>query len=93
MATAKKAVPMCVVSVGYQDFLMPASSGMKLVEIMTAAVKCERGYSPRCVVIGEQPEVSLEMVKPQHIRQRAPGRDDESALALENNPSPVLRLR
>ncbi|EHP39403.1 hypothetical protein OR16_31619 [Cupriavidus basilensis OR16] len=92
MATAKKAVPMCIVSIGFQDYLLPAASGMKLVDIMTSAVECEKsGYLPVRVVIGEQPEVKLEMVKPQHIRQRAPRRDDE--LALENNPSPVLRLR
>jgi len=94
MATTKKAVPMCVVRIGYREYLLPASGGMKLVELMTNAVECEQtGYSPPQFVIGEQPEVQLKMVKPQHIRQREPGNSRDDDLTLENKPSPVLRLR
>ncbi|WP_420996216.1 hypothetical protein ACKI2N_002435 [Cupriavidus sp. 30B13] len=94
MATAKKAVPMCVVRIGYQDYLLPASGGMKLVELMTTAVECEQtGYQPPKFVIGEQPEVRLQMVKQQHVHQREPGNSRDDDLTLENKPSPVLRLR
>lgn len=90
MATPKNA-PMCIVSIGFQDFLMPVTAGMKVVELMSKAVACEsRGY-PREIVIGEQPQVGMETVKANQIRQRPTTRDD--ALTLENRPSPVLRLR
>ncbi|SOZ12060.1 hypothetical protein [Cupriavidus taiwanensis] len=93
MATAKKAVPMCVVSIGYQDFLMPVSSGMKLVDLMSTAVGCEtRGY-PTEVTIRDQPEIRMEMVKAKQIRAPGPDRSDSDSRTLEHRPSPVLRLR
>lgn len=94
MATTRKAVPMCVVTVDFQDYLMPVTSGMKLVELMSKAVKVEaRGY-PTEVSMLDQPDVRMEMVKPSQIRQprpkTAPLGDDS---LLENKPSPVLHLR
>ena len=36
--------PLCCVSIGYQDLLMPAAEGMKLVELLRHAAACERRY-------------------------------------------------
>jgi hypothetical protein len=61
---------MCCVRIGYQEFLMPADKGMKVVELMTSAVDCdkqylERGYS---YTLRDQPDVSFNLVKPDQIR-------------------------
>lgn len=93
MATAKKAVPMCVVSIGYRDYLMPVTAGMKLVELMSSAVECERQFDPRRFEIGEQPLVQLEVVKASQISRPSPLGAADAGLMLENNPTPVSRFR
>lgn len=41
MATPK---PMCAVTIGYETYVMPASAGMKVVELMQQALACECDY-------------------------------------------------
>lgn len=41
MATPK---PMCAVTIGYETYVMPASAGMKVVELMQQAIACEPDY-------------------------------------------------
>lgn len=41
MATPK---PMCAVTIGYETYVMPASAGMKVVELMQQAIACESDY-------------------------------------------------
>jgi len=68
-ATNSKPEQLCCVSIDYQDFLMPAAVGMKVVELMQKAVSTERRfgggrqYSP-----GDQPVLRLELVKPAEVQ-------------------------
>lgn len=75
MTRAAKSVPMCVVEIGYQTFLLPSSDGMKLVQLMQSAFAVEATYEDRCYsyFVKEQPEVELKLVKPSQIRQRFEG--------------------
>lgn len=69
MSRTAKPVPMCCVSIGHLDFLMPAAQGMKLVELMNSAVSCERSYE-ECAYryqVGEQPQVEYVSVRPNQV--------------------------
>lgn len=72
MATAKKPVSMCCVSINHDNYLMPADKGMKLVELMQSAFEAEKSYGDRNYTyeIGEQPSVELSLVKPSQIKAK-----------------------
>lgn len=77
MATrAVKNVPMCCVRIGYQDFLLPADKGMKLVELMQHAVSCERSFATRDYnyKVEDAPAVEFCMVKPSQLVMPQGGR-------------------
>lgn len=40
----KKGVPMCCVSIGYQELLLPAADGVKLLPLLGSAVACESTF-------------------------------------------------
>ena len=66
----KPAAQLCCVTIGYEDFLLPAGPGMKVVELMQQAVTCHKhfedhGYQYHA---GDQPRVSFELVKTAHVR-------------------------
>lgn len=63
---------MCSVTIGYEQYLLPAAQGMKLVEIMASAFKVDQQYADRGYVyyVGEQPNVALALVRPSEIKQR-----------------------
>lgn len=70
-AAPKKPVAMCCVSIGYQDFLLPADKGMKLVELLQSAFQVEKSYANRTsYVVGDQPEVELALVRASQIKQK-----------------------
>lgn len=68
----KKTVPMCCVSVGSLDLLMPTDKGMKLVELLQSSFECERGYANRGYVYrlaDAAPIVQFATVQPKQIQQ------------------------
>lgn len=71
MTRPTKPVPMCSVSIDHQDYLLPFSLGVKLVELMQHAVRCRldyaAGFSARAYVVSEQPTVEFCAVKPNQI--------------------------
>lgn len=72
MAT-KKIEPMCAVDIGYQTYLMPATAGMKLVQLLTQAVECDKDYEDGGYVYtaGDQVSVSYRNVRSAQIRMPA----------------------
>jgi hypothetical protein len=70
MTTAKKPVSMCCVTIGgFEEFLMPADKGMKLVELLQHAVHCRRDYESHDYRyhVKDAPAVELRLVKPSQI--------------------------
>jgi hypothetical protein len=60
-----------VVTINYQDFILPFAQGVKLVELMQTAVGCGRDFEssgphPRYIV-GEQPAVELCSLKASQV--------------------------
>lgn len=47
MTRANTASPMCFISVGMTDVLMPVEKGLKLVALLQSAVECDRRYELR----------------------------------------------
>jgi hypothetical protein len=84
MVMPKKAVPMCVVSIGYSlDLLLPTSDGMKLVEILQRSVEVRRDFSDRDYnyTIKDQPHAEFSTVKPSQVRS---GRGSDGVISLED---------
>lgn len=70
MARPAKPVPMCCVSFGYQDFLLPFADGMKLVALMQNAVATKKHFGGRSTyqyIVGDQPTVEFVAVKPNQV--------------------------
>lgn len=80
MAASPK--PMCVVTVGGGQYLMPTDAGMKVMQLMQQALTCRYDYGTdymsKAYVAGDTPSLSLEMVKPSEIRM-PPGAEVEPA--------------
>lgn len=71
-STAKKAVPLCCVTIGYQSFLLPTTDGMALVKLMQSAFQVQKGYDTAFFYeVGEQPEVEFSIIKAAQVRARA----------------------
>lgn len=91
-----KATPMCCVSIGYRDFLLPADKGMKLVEILTHAIEVDKDYEDGGYVYTPQqpPEVQYSAVKTGRIRApRAPAPEATAdGVVLRSLPAPIRRL-
>ena len=71
-AAPKKPVAMCCVTIGHQDFILPADKGMKLVEIMQSAFDTQKNYGDRAYSyhIGDQPQVELALVRAAQIKPK-----------------------
>ena len=69
MPRPAKPVPMCCVSIGFQDVLLPFPAGMKLVELMQNAVATQKHFDGRAYqyVVGDQLGVEFVSVKPNQI--------------------------
>ncbi len=71
MATRSKVVPMCIVTINYQDFILPFAQGMKLVELMQNAVGCsqdvESDFSRPRSIVPDQPTVAFSSIKPDQL--------------------------
>lgn len=84
MAAPKKAVPMCVVSVGYSlDLLLPTSDGMKLIEILQRSVEVRRDFAVReyTYTIKDQPTAEFATVKGSQVRS---GRGADGVISIED---------
>lgn len=102
MATTKKqGAAMCCVTIGYQDFLMPADKGMRVLEAMQHAIGCERNYDRvdgEAFYASEAPSVKYALVRAEQIRmpegyvEPAGGRR-RTARAIANNPTPRLEFK
>ncbi|MEI7036462.1 hypothetical protein [Fulvimonas yonginensis] len=70
MAGKTKNEPMCAVKIGYYTYLMPATAGMKLVQLLQQAVECEEHYEDAgyVYVAGDQVNVSYRNVRNGQIR-------------------------
>jgi hypothetical protein len=75
---------MCCVSIGIQDFLLPADTGLRVVELMKDAVPCEKRYveGQFYVIRPQATELSMTIVRETQIRKEA---SNESARALLSN--------
>lgn len=59
----------CVVTVGFQSYVLPANKGMELVALLQHAVTCEREFmgTRDIYTVGDQPRVDLSLVKPDQL--------------------------
>lgn len=87
MATTRKPVPMCCVSIGYHvELILPTDKGMKLVELLQSSFVCEKDYEGQGYVYrpeDEAPCVEFATVSPKQIRAMATPRRAGNLL-LEN---------
>ena len=69
MSRPAKPVPMCCVSIGHQDVLLPFAAGMKLVELMQNAVGTRKRFSglEYQYIVGDQLNVEFVSVKPNQV--------------------------
>ncbi|MFG5411475.1 hypothetical protein ABXN37_29285, partial [Piscinibacter sakaiensis] len=98
MATRKTTPtgPLCVVTIGYLQLLLPMAKGLKFVELLQDAPAL--GYDmersqPGCYLVGEPPTLELSMVKAEQLRAKpteAPGgppRDAEPGVLRYSPPA------
>ena len=93
MMATKKTGPMCVVTIGYQEFLLPAANGLKIVQLMTGALQVDARYDKgRVYELRNEPvEVEYASVDPRQVRSRRSC--DESTpgpLAIEGRATRLL---
>lgn len=81
MATKPKNEPMCAVKIGYHEYLMPASVGMKVVQLLQSAFEVDMNWDEeRSYTVKEPVNVEFRSVRPNQIRMPEPVR----RLALEH---------
>jgi hypothetical protein len=64
---------MCCVTIGgYHEYLLPADQGIALVKLLQSAFETEKNYGSGgyFYYIGDQPEVSLNLVKASQLKQK-----------------------
>lgn len=95
MATTKgQGGAMCCVTIGYQDFLMPADKGMRVLEAMQHAIGCQRNYDAidgEAFYASEAPSVKYALVRAQQIHMpqghvESAGGRRRAARTIANNP-------
>lgn len=76
MATrsAPKATPaMCWLSIGYVEILLPADAGLKVVQLLRGAMRCETGYdNGRFFELRDELDVEYAAVKAGQVRAKTP---------------------
>ena len=71
--------PMCAVTIGYETYVMPASAGMKVVELMQQAIACKPDYGLGDTVNATGPvSVTYRSMRPEQITM-PPGSQVEPA--------------
>lgn len=63
---------MCCVSIGYHEYLLPADKGIELVKLLQSAFETDKKYGGNgyFYYVGDQPEVSLTLVKASQLKQK-----------------------
>ena len=95
MATPKA---MCIVTIGYQHYLIPVADGLKVMSIMQKALSCEWTYgdSGKEVEAGAQPTLSMQMVSADQIRMPPGAAVTPATQSTQTTPKriakPPLRL-
>lgn len=76
---------LCVVTIGYQTLIVPASKGMALVELLQHSVTAEPKFSGLrdTYTVGQQPRVELALIKPEQLEAPAPTTVPRRPLQLE----------
>ncbi|MCD0281292.1 hypothetical protein JWH04_20510 [Xanthomonas melonis] len=78
MAAKPKNGPTCVVTIGFQNLLMPMAEGMKVVALLASAVEVEHDYESARrsgYIVGEPVQVRFETVTAAQIRVRRDTQD------------------
>jgi len=72
MVSKPKQVPMCVVKIGFESYLMPSTKGLKLVELVQGAVRVEYDYQGRsnAYIVGDEVSVEYQSIKASQLRAR-----------------------
>ncbi len=91
MAT-KKTGPMCVVTIGYQEFLLPAANGLKIMQLMTGALQVDARYDDgRIYELRDEPvQVEYTSVDPRQVRARRSRDPAPEPLAIEGRAIRLL---
>lgn len=88
--------PMCCVTIGGQEYLMPAAAGMKVAELMAGAIEARKRYAYGAgrytYVPGGQAEVAWCSVLPEQLRTAEQAEADEAQNAAELNRQRARRL-
>lgn len=93
MMATKKTAPMCVVTIGYQEFLLPAANGLKIVQLMTGALQVDARYDKGRVyeLRDEAVEVEYVSVDSRQVRaRRSRGESAPEQLAIEGRATRLL---
>lgn len=81
MANKPKSEPMCAVTIGYHRYLMPASIGMKVVQLLQNAFDVDEEWEEeRIYTVKEPVNVEFRSVRANQIRMPTPVK----RLALEH---------
>ena len=85
----KKPVTMCCVTIDYNDFILPADQGMRLVELMQQAMRCREEYvDGRIYVLDAKPlDISMAIIRPSQVRPAPSNQDDRRAPLLLGSDS------
>lgn len=69
-------VQMACLSIGFNDYLLPADKAMKVAELMQSSFSCDKRYADRGhqYTPREQPNISFEFVKASQVRPDEPVR-------------------
>lgn len=81
MATrSQKKAPLCCVTIGFQDYLMPADKGLQVVGLMKEAIPCDKRYddSLSYVVSSKPHELGMTIVRETQVHKEA---SNESAVS------------
>lgn len=67
-----KQVPMCVVAIGFNCLLLPASKGMRVVELLQGAIEVDRRFESRAdtYTVNDEVHVEYQSVKASQLRAR-----------------------
>ncbi|WP_160286857.1 hypothetical protein [Pseudomonas knackmussii] len=99
MAARNSKQQLCVVTVGYREYLLPQADALKLIDIMSRAATVESDYSggEYKYVVGEAPRAELvvvrlgQLVMPQaEAAPTAPRSRRKSPALVEHDPTRLL---
>ncbi|MCY1408139.1 hypothetical protein D3C76_654900 [compost metagenome] len=101
MAARNSKQQLCIVTLGYQRFLLPQADALKFIDIMSRAATIERGFNDDTgdfrYTVGEVPRAELAVVRSSQLVMPqaeaipdAPRSRRKSAAQLTHNPTQLL---